>query len=78
MIKKIGLGVLGFFLGTVLLGYGANILVLRLIPSLLGMYEGKIADITLLFRADTYLYGAVFSFCLPRCLQGPRPAAQRR
>ena len=40
MIKKIGLGVLGFFLGTVLLGYGANILVLRLIPSLLGMYEG--------------------------------------
>ena len=64
MIKKIGLGVLGFFLGTVLLGYGANILVLRLIPLLLGMYEGKIADITLLFRADTYLYGAVLSALL--------------
>ncbi len=61
MIKKIGLRVLGFLLGTVLLGYGINILVLRLIPSVLGLYEGEIMDITLLFRGDTYLYGAAVS-----------------
>ena len=42
MIKKIGLGALGFVLGTVLLGFGANVLVARLVPSLLGIYEGNV------------------------------------
>ncbi len=57
-MKKIVLGVLGFLLGTVLLGFGINVLILRLLPSLFGMYQGPILDYSLLFRADTYLYGA--------------------
>ncbi len=61
MVKKIVLGVLGFLLGTVFLGFGINVLILRLLPSLLGMYEGPIMDYRLLFRGDTYLYGAVVS-----------------
>ena len=61
MVKKIVLGVLGFLLGTVLLGFGINVLILRLLPSLFGMYEGPIIDYRLLFRGDTYLYGVVVS-----------------
>lgn len=64
MIKKIGLGVLGFLLGTVLLGWGINILVLRLIPFLFGLYAGPLLDGGLLFRVDTYLYGAAVSALL--------------
>ena len=64
MVKKIVLGVLGFLLGTVLLGFGINVLVLRFLPSLLGTYEGPILDYGLLFRGDTYLYGAAVSALL--------------
>ncbi len=60
-MKKIVPGVLGFLLGTVLLGFGANVLILRLLPSLFGMYQGPILDYSLLFRGDTYLYGAAIS-----------------
>ncbi len=60
-MKKIVPGVLGFLLGTVLLGFGANVLILRLLPSLFGMYQGPILDYGLLFRGDTYLYGAAIS-----------------
>lgn len=60
-MKKIVLGFLGFLLGTVLLGFGINVLILRLLPSLFGMYQGPILDYSLLFRADTYLYGAAVS-----------------
>ena len=58
MVKKIAIGVLAFLLGTVLLGFGISVLLWRLIPSLLGVYEGSIVDYSLLFRLDTYLYGA--------------------
>lgn len=61
MVKKIVLGVLGFLLGTAFLGFIINVLILRLLPSLFGMYEGQIMDYRLLFRGDTYLYGAVVS-----------------
>ena len=61
MIKKISLGILGFCLGTVLLGFGANVLIQRLMPSLMGLYEGEILDYGLLFRWDTYGYGAALS-----------------
>jgi len=60
-MKKIVPGVLGFLLGTVLLGFGANVLILRFLPSLFGMYQGPILDYSLLFRGDTYLYGAAIS-----------------
>ncbi len=60
-MKKIVPGVLGFLLGTVLLGFGANVLILRFLPSLFGMYQGPILDYGLLFRGDTYLYGAAIS-----------------
>lgn len=58
MVKKIAIGVLAFLLGTILLGFGISVLLWRLIPSLLGVYEGSIVDYSLLFRLDTYLYGA--------------------
>ena len=58
MVKKIVIGVLAFLLGTILLGFGISVLLWRLIPSLLGVYEGSIVDYSLLFRLDTYLYGA--------------------
>ena len=58
MVKKIAIGVLAFLLGTVLLGFGISVLLWRLIPSLLGVYEGSIVDYSLIFRLDTYLYGA--------------------
>ena len=64
MIKKISLGLLGFLLSTVLLGFGINILLSRLMPSVLGIYEGEILDYTLLFHGETYLYGAVVSILL--------------
>ena len=58
MVKKIAIGVLAFLLGTILLGFGISVLLWRLIPSLMGVYEGSIVDYSLLFRLDTYLYGA--------------------
>lgn len=64
MIKKIGLGILGFLLSTILLGFGISILIFRLVPSLLGTYEGKIVDYTFLFQGRTYLYGAVVTILL--------------
>lgn len=64
MIKKIGLGALGFVFGTVLLGFGANVLIARLVPSLLGIYEGKVLDFGLLLDGMTYLYGAVLTVLL--------------
>ena len=59
MIKKIGLGVLGFLVGTVLTGFGANVLMSRVVPSLLGIYDGAYLDFTLLLDGKTYLYGAL-------------------
>ena len=64
MIKKIGLGALGFVLGTVVLGFGANVLIARLVPSLLGIYEGNVLDFGLLLDGATYLYGAVLTLLL--------------
>ncbi len=64
MIKKIGLGILGFILGTILIGFGVNVLILRLAPSLLGVYEGEVLDYSLLFRGDTYLYGGALTALL--------------
>lgn len=64
MIKKICLGVAGFLLGTILLGFGINVLAQRWVPSLLGLYDGAILDYSLLFRGDTYLYGAAASALL--------------
>jgi len=64
MMKKIAVGIVGFLLFTVLLGFGVNILILRLMPSLLGLYEGEILDYSLLFRGDTYLYGAALTALL--------------
>lgn len=61
MIKKVILGILGFLLGTILVGFGASCLILRLVPSLLGLYDGEILDYSLLFRGETYLYGAALS-----------------
>ncbi len=58
MVKKIAIGVLAFILGTILLGFGINTLFSCVVPSLLGIYEGSLIDYSLLFRLDTYLYGA--------------------
>lgn len=64
MIKKICLGAAGVLLGTILLGFGINVLAHRWVPSLLGLYDGAILDYSLLFRVDTYLYGAAASALL--------------
>jgi len=64
MIKKVLVGILGFLLFTILLGFGVNLLILRLVPSLLGLYEGPVLDYSLLFRGDTYLYGAAVTALL--------------
>ncbi|MBQ6857373.1 MAG: DUF853 family protein, partial [Lachnospiraceae bacterium] len=58
MVKKIAIGALAFILGTILLGFGINTLFSCVVPSLLGIYEGSLIDYSLLFRLDTYLYGA--------------------
>ena len=58
MVKKIAIGILAFLLGTILLGFGISTLIWRVIPSLFGLYEGSLIDYSLLFRLDTYLYGA--------------------
>lgn len=58
MVKKIAIGVLFFLLGTILLGFGINTIFSCVVPSLLGIYEGSMIDYSLLFRLDTYLYGA--------------------
>ncbi len=64
MIKKIAVGILAFLLFTIFLGFGVNLLLLRLAPSLLGHYEGEILDYSLLLRGDTYLYGAAVTVLL--------------
>ena len=58
MVKKIVIGVLFFLLGTILLGFGINTIFSCVVPSLLGIYEGSMIDYSLLFRLDTYVYGA--------------------
>lgn len=64
MIKKIAAGVMGFLLGTVLFGFGISVMAYRLFPFALGLYEGPIVDYGLLFRLDTYLFGAAASVLL--------------
>ncbi len=64
MIKKIAAGVIGFLCSTVLLGFGAHVLLSRWLPSLMGAYEGEILDYSLLFSGKTYLYGAVLTLLL--------------
>ena len=59
MVKKILLGVVGFLLSTILLGFGLNTVFQVVVPRLLGIYEGSMINYALLFRLDTYLYGAV-------------------
>jgi len=59
MVKKILLGVVGFLLSTILLGFGVNTVFQVAVPKLLGVYEGSWVNYGLLFRLDTYLYGAV-------------------
>ena len=61
MVKKILMGAVSFILSTILLGFGLNTLVSRVVPSLLGAYEGSLIDYSLLFQVNTYLYGAVVS-----------------
>ena len=58
MVKKIAIGAVAFLLGTILLGFGINTLFSCVVPSLLGIYEGSMIDYSLLFRLNTYLYGA--------------------
>ena len=55
------MGAVSFILSTILLGFGLNTLVSRVVPSLLGAYEGSLIDYSLLFQVNTYLYGAVVS-----------------
>ena len=57
MVVKIILYVVGGIVSTVLFGFGLNTLALRVIPSLLGMYNGSYFDPMLLLRLDTYIYG---------------------
>ena len=61
MVKKILMGAVSFILSTILLGFGLNTLVSRVVPSLLGAYEGSLIDYSLLVQVNTYLYGAVVS-----------------
>lgn len=78
MIKKIAAGVIGFLLSTVLLGFGISMLLFRLVPSLLGLYTGVVADPALLLRLDTYLYGgAVTVLLILAFLLFSRPSAAR-
>ena len=56
MLIKIILYVVSGIISTVLFGFGLNTLALRVIPSLLGMYNGSLFDPMLLLRWDTYLY----------------------
>ncbi len=64
MLVKILIGVLVFLLSTILTGFGANILMQRLLPSALGAYNGPIVDYALLFQLDTYLLGAALTALL--------------
>ena len=57
MVVKIILYVVGGIVSTILFGFGLNTLALRVIPSLLGMYNGSYFDPMLLLRLDTYIYG---------------------
>lgn len=64
MMKKIAAGIVGFFLSTILLGFGVSVLIFRFVPSVLGKVEGPIVDYGLLFRGETYLYGAAVTALL--------------
>ena len=64
MVKKILLGVVGFLLSTILLGFGLNTVFQVLVPRMLGAYQGSLINYGLLFRLDTYLYGAVCSILI--------------
>ena len=78
MVKKILLGIFAFVLFTILLGFGLNTLFLILVPSLLGTYDGSLIDYSLLFRLDTYLYGAVATILLVLLvLLFKRPSAKK-
>ncbi len=68
MVKKILIGIVGTLLFMVLSGFGLNVLFLRAIPSLLGMYDGPVFDAVLLLRMDTYLYGLVLTVLLAMVL----------
>lgn len=78
MVKKIAIGVLAFLLGTILLGFGINTIFSCVVPSLLGIYEGSMIDYSLLFRLDTYLYGAgACALIVLLVLLFRRPSAKR-
>ncbi len=67
MIKKIGRIGAGAFLSAVILGFGANTAILKLIPALAsGDYTGML-DLRLLLRADTYLYGITLTAVAVLC-----------
>ncbi len=68
MVKKILICIVGALLFIVLLGFGLNVLFLRAVPSLLGMYDGPVFDAALLLRVDTYLYGLVLTVLLAMAL----------
>ncbi len=61
MLIKILIGILAFVLFTILLGFGANVLLQRMVPAALGIYEGPVVDYALLFQLDTYLIGAAIT-----------------
>lgn len=61
MVKTVLFAIVGFILSTILLGFGLNTLLITVLPSVVGNYEGSLLDLSLLFRMDTYLYGAVIT-----------------
>lgn len=78
MVKKIVLGIAAFLCAVILLGFGSSILIYRVAPSLLGAYEGELIDYSLLFRMDTYLFGAgISALCILLFLLFRRPTAKR-
>ncbi|MCD8082308.1 MAG: type IV secretory system conjugative DNA transfer family protein [Clostridiales bacterium] len=81
MIKKILLGIVAFLLFSVLLGFGVSVLLLRLLPSLAGVYQGTILDYSLLFRPYTYVYGAAVTcllFLIILLFSRPSAAKQKK
>ncbi|MBQ7796719.1 MAG: type IV secretory system conjugative DNA transfer family protein, partial [Lachnospiraceae bacterium] len=58
MVKKIALGIVGFLLSTILLGFGVATLIFTVIPNLISGGGGSMIDYLLLFRLETYAIGA--------------------
>ena len=78
MIKKILLGIGGYLAGTVILGFGLNTLFIKVVPKLLGRYEGAMLDPALLLHKETYAYGAcACALCFIFWMTFARPSAKK-